>query len=208
MTRAGLTLFAALGLTALAAPAVFATATVSGAGAADDAARESKSAESGRMDQGLTQALDRWCDARSNRVCQLWASEARQPHALLGVDRRGDTLTAQVPLRGTSTRVRLRARRSASGWAIEDLRGAPTVRCGTPAFDAVRAAVRGASPTWAARVDGCAPDALRPIEITRAQLRPVLIRGRAATAQVGGPARLTLTWRDGGWRAAPEAAAR
>ena len=195
MTRASLTLIAALGLSALAAPAVFATAP--GTRPVDD----HSGVASGVADD-LTAALDDWCRSVDDRMCDAWRAESTRPHALQSVETQGDVRRAQIALRATSMRLYLEAHRTASGWQLNAVRGARTLRCGTAAFETVRAVVRGASPTWAARVDGCSPDALRPIEVERAALRPVLIQGEQSTAVVAGPEWLVLAWRDGAWHVA------
>lgn len=194
MSRAGLIIIAALGLSAAAAPSVFATAP------AGEPVMGQSLMPSAQVTDGLTAALDDWCSGQDDRTCTAWRAESGRVHALQSVDTRGDLHLARVALRQTSMRLHIQARQTSTGWGIEAVRGERTVRCGTPAFDTVRSVVRSASPAWAARVDGCSPDALRPIEVERAALRPVLVQGEQTIALVEGPELLALAWRAGAWQ--------
>lgn len=199
MHRAGLIIFAALGLSAIAAPTVFATAPVNASDG--DLIRAAAPTVGARVADDMAVAVDRWCAARDDRGCAAWRAEADRPHAVQQTEERGDTRLAWVALRATSMRLRIEARQTPSGWGIDAVHGERTVRCGTAAFARVAATVRQAGPAWAARVDACAPDALRPIEIERAALRPVLIHGEEATARVHGAEPLALRWQAGAWQA-------
>ncbi|MGK0359910.1 MAG: hypothetical protein ACI9U2_002216 [Bradymonadia bacterium] len=190
MYRVGLVAIAALGLSAFAGPCVFATAS--------NTQRSAHAREGVHSD--LMAALDDWCSAQDDQACVAWRAESNRSHALQSIDARGEVHHAQIALRETALRLHLEAQQTSAGWQIDAVRGARTVRCGTTAFETVRATVRSASAAWATRVDGCSPDALRPIEVERAALRPVLMHGEPSIALVTGPEVLALAWRDGAWQ--------
>lgn len=196
MSRVGLVIIAALGLSALAASSVFATAPT-------DALNTERAASAREgLHTDLMAGLDDWCSGQDDRICAAWRAESNRRHALQSIDARGEVQHAQIALRQTALRLYLEAHHTSAGWQIDAVHGARTVRCGTPAFETVRATVRSASNVWATRVDGCSPDALKPIEVERAALRPVLMQGEPSIALITGPEVLALMWRDGAWQVA------
>lgn len=187
MRRAALALLVALAI----APAVFATS------AAPEPVALSARPTGDHVSPAFAAAIDGFCARRDSRICDAWRDEARLDHRLRVVE--GE---ARVTLRRAALEARVRWAPSAGGATIEAVAGARMVRCGTPAFAAIAAAVRASGPPdWIARIDGCQPDAREPVEIERRALRPIIVGGAAPVARLRhGDRELPLRWTAAGWR--------